>query len=148
MYRRRSRGFRKRNDNWRTLPDLPAGQHGRYKHNGRLSFCWRSQELEDDERASIPSCLSIFADLYRHHAMVFARYRADGRFTPKQLRTIEALYIEGLSLREFALVEGVEPQAISARIDALANKALEFYRWWRRVNAGHQRPRRKSRDDE
>jgi len=55
---------------------------------------------------------------------------------------IEALYIDGLSLREFAESAGVAPQAISSRINALANIAPEFYRWWRKVNVSHQRPRK------
>ncbi len=56
-----------------------------------------------------------------------------------ELRRIEALWIEQISLRELARREGVRPQAISETINALANKAPEFYRWWRLKNLSRQR---------
>ena len=117
---------------------MPASTSSqRYRHNGKLRIGWR-----DCDAKAIPSCLSVFVDLYRHHATIFARYSAEARCSPRQLQLIEALYIEGVSLREFAATEGTTPQAISSRINALANKAPEFYRWWRRLNASHQRPRK------
>lgn len=136
MYRRHLRG-RSRRDYDRRWPnlDVPAGRSS-HKQNGQRRFSWR----DSDESASIPSCLGMFVDVYRHHAAVFARYRAEGRCSEKQLRTIEALYIEGMSLHEFAVLEDVSPQAIGDRINALANKAPEFCRWWRNTNASHQRP--------
>jgi hypothetical protein len=81
----------------------------------------------------------VFVDLYRHHYAVFARYCSEGRCSPKQFRTVEALYIDGLSAQEFARLEGVSAEAIRVRIDGLANKCPEFYRWWRRLNASRQR---------
>lgn len=116
--------------------EMAAGQSSTvYKRNGRLRFGWRDR----DELGHVTSCLSGFAVVYRYYAVVFHRYCEESRLTPKQLRLIEALMIEGASLREFAGREGVTPQAISARINSLANKAPEFYRWWRNTNASHQR---------
>jgi len=107
-----------------------------YRHNGRRHF-----RSEHEHEASVPSSLSQYVPLYRHHAAVFARYCSEGRLSPKQLHTIEALYIDGLSLRELAKLDGVAPQAISDRINAMATRAIEFYRWWRQSNLSRQRPR-------
>jgi len=77
----------------------------------------------------------------------FARYVASGLFTVVQLRTIRALLIDRLTLRQLARQEGTSPQAIRARIEpnrlgqgGLARKAPEFYQWWRFM---HRRRRRK-----
>lgn len=105
-------------------------QASNFKQNGRTRWAYRHKE----SFGALQSCLSIFVDVYRHHSAVFARYRAENRCTPKQLITIEALYIEGISQNELAEREGVTAAAIESRIDALANKAPEFYRWWRKLN--------------
>lgn len=137
MTTRRFRKNSRRNTPHRN-PDIPAEPLARrYKHNGHSRVDWRVDDI-----GVIRSCLSVFHDIHRYHATVFARYCAEERCSPRQLRLIEALFIDGLSLREFAEIERVTPQAISARIDALANKAPEFYKWWRRVNASHQRRRK------
>src|SRR5262245_20377324 len=109
-----------------------------YKRNGKHRFNWST----DDEVGSIRSSLDHFVDLYRHHATVVPRNSAEARCDSRQLHLIEALSIDGMSLREFATHEGVTPQAVSSRINALANRAPEFYRWWRRTNASHQHSRR------
>jgi hypothetical protein len=138
MCRGRIRGPAHRSTTWRTprrdreLPSDPLAR--RYRRNGRSLSDWQVNDI-----GTIRSSLSGFVDLYRHHFVVFRRHCQEGRLNPKQLRLIEALYIDGLSLREFARLEGVAPQAISARIGALANKAPEFYRWWRRVNERRRR---------
>lgn len=135
--------LRKRPTTPRRNLDVPATPVARrFKQNGQVRFGWR----QDEE--SMRSCLSIFVDLYRHHATVFAKYCAERRCSPRQLHLIEALYIDGKSLREFAEEEGVQPQAISSRINALANKAPEFYRWWRRINEAHQRRSKGIREGE
>jgi len=143
MRKKRCRARRGSDEN-RRYPDVPNGRlPRRYKQNGNPQFGWRSSDdFTDESLRSARSCLEIFVDIYRHHAAVFARYCAEGRCSMKQLRTIEALYMDGMSLRELAVVEGVSPQAISTRIDALANKAPEFYRWWRRSNASRQGARK------
>jgi hypothetical protein len=109
-----------------------------YRHNGRRRF-----RAANEHETSVPSSLSRFVPIYRHHAAVFARYCAERRLNPKQLHTIEALYMDGLSLRELAKLDRVRPQAITGRINAMATKgaAVEFCQWWRRVNAPYQRPR-------
>jgi hypothetical protein len=61
--------------------------------------------------------------------------------TAKQLRTIEALWVEGVSLREFARREGVVPAAIEARIDGLHTKAPEFFKWYRLKNRSRRQRR-------
>jgi hypothetical protein len=50
--------------------------------------------------------------------------------------------IDGLSAREFAGAEGVSVEAIRTRINALATKAPEFYRWWRAQDLSDRRRRR------
>ena len=105
-----------------------------YRHNGRRRF----RSAHEHEK-SIPSSLSRFVPIYRYHAAVFARYCKEGRLSPKQLHTIEALYIDGMSLRELAKLDGVKPQAISDRINSLATRAIEFYRWWRQLHESRTR---------
>lgn len=116
--------------------DLPGdGLSHFYKHNRMTRFAWR----EDGTQNSLSSSLGRYASLYRHHALVYERYRDEERCTATQLATVYALYIDGLSLQEYARREGKSPQAISDRINGLASKAPEFHRWWRTVNLGHQR---------
>lgn len=107
-----------------------------YRRNGQRRF-----SSANEHEKSVPSSLSQFVPIYRHHAAVFARYCAEGRLSAKQLHTIEALYIDGLSLRDLAKLDGVAPQAISDRINAMATRAVEFYRWWRRLHDGRARRR-------
>ena len=107
-----------------------------FRQNGQRRF-----RSENEHEESIPSSLSRYVPIYRHHAAVFARYCAEGRLSPKQLHTIECLYIDGMTLRELAKLDGVAPQAISDRINAMATRAIEFYRWWRKSNSSHQRSR-------
>jgi predicted DNA-binding protein YlxM (UPF0122 family) len=57
-----------------------------------------------------------------------------GVLTAKELRVVEALWLEGLSLRELARREGVAPQAIEIRIQGMRNRALRFWFWWRLKN--------------
>jgi hypothetical protein len=72
----------------------------------------------------------MLAELLRRVSATMARYRNEGWCTPTELRTIEALWIDGVGLREFARRERVKPAAIGARIAGLVRKAPEFYRWW------------------
>jgi hypothetical protein len=123
---------------------LPNDFSVRSKHNRRVHFRWR----ESDGPDGIRSGLAMFADLYRYHHSLYRRYVEEGRFSQKQLRTIYALMIEGLSEDEFGAAEGVTRQAISERVNGLANKAPEFFRWWRRLNAARQQPGRKAASDE
>jgi hypothetical protein len=113
----------------------------RYKHNGNRRVGWR----DDGPDASIPSCLSVYVDVYRHHWTLFARYCNEGRCSEKQLRTVDALFIQGVSAQEFAKAENVSVEAIRSRIQGLANKCPEFYRWWRGLHRGRQRSTRPSR---
>ena len=67
----------------------------------------------------------------RYRSAVVARYRRNGECTEAELRTIEALYLEGLTLRGFARREGVSPSAIGQRLAGLFRKAPEFCNWYR-----------------
>lgn len=74
------------------------------------------------------------------------RYASSGLLTAIELRTIRALWAEGLTLRAVAAAESVSAEAVRARIEGnrkgqggVRSKASEFYRWW----AFKQRHRRK-----
>jgi hypothetical protein len=77
---------------------------------------------------------SMLAELWRRVAGEIARYRMSGLFSLKELRTIEALWLEGISLRALARREGVAAQAVEDRIERLKNRAPRFYLWWRLKN--------------
>lgn len=85
---------------------------------------------------------SMLAELRRRVSATMARYRNQGWCTPTELRTIEALWVDGMSLREFARRERVQAAAIGARIEGLARKAPEFYRWWLLKNRRRREARR------
>lgn len=73
---------------------------------------------------------SSLQELRRRQSATFARYRLAGWCTLLELETIEALWLEGLSLRQLARRAGVSPAAIGDRIERLSRKAPEFYHWW------------------
>ena len=73
----------------------------------------------------------MLASLRRRVAAEVAKYRMSGLFSPKEIRTIDALWQDGMSLRELARREGVAAQAIEARIVRLNERAPRFYLWWR-----------------
>lgn len=75
-----------------------------------------------------------------------AEYIASGKFTEKEIFVVRCLWLQGLSLRRIAQLEGVKPQAIRERIEGssrgyggLAKKAPEFYRWWSFKNRRRRR---------
>ena len=125
--------------------DAPADFWGRpmqaswYRRGGVLRLCVREFEFLPDTNKLATVEKSHLPELRRQRDLTMLRYRQEERCTNVELRTMRALWIEGLSLREFARREGVKAQAISARINGLANKAPEFYRWWRRKHFCHQR---------
>ena len=82
---------------------------------------------------------SMLRELRRRVSATMARYRMQNWLTPTQLRTIQALWIEGVSLREFARREGVKPAAIESRIDGVHTKAPEFYKWYRLKHRNRRR---------
>ena len=113
-------------------PEPIAGHDGRRVEmavfsRGRV-LAFRAAGSEESETPSEPILLP---SLLRRVSAVVARYRNEAWCTDAQLRTIESLWVEGLSLRELARREGVAPAAIEARINGLHTKAPEFYRWWR-----------------
>jgi hypothetical protein len=79
---------------------------------------------------------------------LLADYQHSGRFTTAELRTMDALLYEGLTLRELAAREQVSDEAIRARLigrrgqGGLLKKALEFARWWRFASSWRKRERR------
>lgn len=89
-------------------------------------------EPEADCTSSIPTGeRSMLVELRRRVSATVARYRLEKWCTPIELATIDALWCQGLCLRQVARCDGVSPAAIGARIEGLARKAPEFYRWWR-----------------
>lgn len=124
-----------RDDRQSYRPELPNNFRHLYKRNGQIHAIWR----HDSEAHRVSSSLDRFVDLYRHHAAVVARYRAERQCTEKQLKTIEALYIDGMSLQEFARREGIKPQAVTSRLSTLQTKTPEFSNWWNNLNRGRSR---------
>jgi hypothetical protein len=61
---------------------------------------------------------------------VYNGWSESGGLSAVQMRTIHALLIRQVPLREFAREEGVAAAAISSRIRSLKDKAPEFYKWW------------------
>ena len=117
-----------------------------YKHNKYTYF----KEADAEQSASVPSCLSIFTWIYRHHAVLWARCQEEGRCTRKQLEAIEMVFVEGMSANTAAKTLGVSTQAICDRMNGLANRCRPIYLWWRGVTEGRRRrrsagPRRSTR---
>jgi predicted DNA-binding protein YlxM (UPF0122 family) len=81
----------------------------------------------------------MLMELRRRVAAEIARYRLSGVFTVKDISTIEALWQDGLGLRELARKESVAPQAIADRIQRLQSKAPRFFRWWQLKNRARAR---------
>ena len=81
----------------------------------------------------------MLLELHRRVSATVSRYRQAGWCTTTELRTIEALWLDGISLREFARRQAVSAAAIGARIEGLARKAPEFYRWWLLKNRSRRR---------
>ncbi len=82
---------------------------------------------------------SMLAELRRCVAAEIAKYRINSQVSPKELRTIEALWRDGFSLREHARRERVAPQAIESRIDHVRERAVRFWTWWRLKNRMRRR---------
>lgn len=74
---------------------------------------------------------SMLAELRRRVSAEVARYRMSGLFSDKELKTIEALWLDGRPLRVLARLDGVTAQAIGDRIERVKNRAPRFYAWWR-----------------
>jgi hypothetical protein len=89
-------------------------------------------ELETNHGIFIPTGeRSMLVELRRRVSATVARYRLEKWCTPTELATINALWCRGLRLRQLARHDGVTPSAIVTRVEGLARKAPEFYRWWR-----------------
>lgn len=79
---------------------------------------------------------------------LLSSYDQSGQFSPIELKTMDALLYEGLSLRELASREGVTDQAVRARLvgrkgrGGLLKKAPEFAKWWRFACSWRKRGRR------
>jgi hypothetical protein len=119
-----------------------AADHGgrrvetcRYRQNGRVRLSFRefghTESAVEQAQAPDPSQLSR---LRRLVSAEISRYRLSGLFSEKELRTIEALWTEGIALREHARREGVSAQAVEERIRGLRYRAVRFWRWWRLKN--------------
>jgi hypothetical protein len=116
----------------------------RYRQSGRSRFSLREFEVHQEQPARSPADESQLPYLRRLRDACMARYRTEGRCTHVELRTMQALWVDNQTLHELARHEGVKPQAISSRINGLANKAPEFYRWWRWKNLCRQGRRRRT----
>jgi hypothetical protein len=144
MTKKRIMLFYRDDDDERSDPRLEvpnSESRGSYKHNRRLRYRWSP----DDIFGGVTSCLRGCAVVYRHYNSVYRRYCREARLNHKQLDLIYALMIEGVSLREYARIQGVTPQAIHDRINRLAIKAPEFYRFWRNLNSSRRRGRERRR---
>lgn len=73
----------------------------------------------------------MLVELLRRVSAEIARYRMSNLLSLKELRTIEALWLEGISLRALARREAVAAQAVEGRIERLKVRAPRFYAWWR-----------------
>ena len=123
----------------RPLAGAPYRRNGRLQHGGHFD-----DPLVREQPARSAADESHLPYLYRLRDACMARYRSEGRCTHVELKTMHKLWVDNLTLHELARQEGVKPQAISSRINGLANKALEFYRWWRGKNLSHQGRRRRT----
>jgi hypothetical protein len=122
------------------------------KRGRRPTGCVRAYDDEAfDEETGVDDGDSrelLLQEIWAKVLDVYAGYVQSGLLTAAELRTVHALLINGLSLREFARREGVKPAAISTRIEGLQHKAPEFYTWWcrkhqnrrhRKEGSGHAR---------
>lgn len=112
-----------------------------YRHNKGLRFGIYGFDSLIPEPQSPPE-RSRLHWLRRRFSALMAGYRMSG-MTPTQLRTIEALMIQSKTLRQFAREEGVSPQAIDARIEALKYVAPEFWQFWLWKNRRRRYARRR-----
>src|SRR5581483_5684730 len=72
---------------------------------------------------------SMLTELRRRVAAEISRYRTGGLCTGADLALVEALWVEGKSLRQHARERGVAAQAISDHIERLRHRCPRFYRW-------------------
>jgi len=104
-----------------------------FRRNGQTSFM--AVVYDPLKETPVPPAEeSMLMELRRRVAAEIARYRASGDFSEIEIRTIEALWREGIGLRELARREGVAPQAITDRLHRIGSKAPRFKRWWQLKN--------------
>jgi hypothetical protein len=123
-----------------------ADLHGRpiqprfYRRGGVNAVCSLLDSSEERfEAPPRPNEWDSRASLHRRQSATMARYRRDEWCTETELRTIESLWIEGVSLRKLARREDVTPTAIGDRVARLSLKAPEFWNWWRLKNVARRR---------
>lgn len=102
-------------------------------------------EGEHSERPTLPVETSRMPELVRRRAAAMARYRNSGELSADELRTIERLWVDGMSLRAHAREEGLTPATISFRVGRMGTRAVEFFNWWKIKHAplrrgGRRRP--------
>lgn len=78
--------------------------------------------------------VSMMPRLLRRISVEISRYRSSGAFSNDELRLIELIWLDRLSLREVSRVFARTPTRISQRIDGLAERAPRFYHWYLRKN--------------
>lgn len=117
-----------------------------YRWSTRTSAGFRDLDEATEPSPDEPCPEATRAWLREQISGVLNRYQSGGNFSEIELRTIRALWLDGLSLRQFAKSEGVTAEAVRARIEGnrkgqggIKRKAPQFYRWW----AFKQRRRRK-----
>jgi hypothetical protein len=106
--------------------------------NGRLVYVVSLSSSHLSGSAHRPE-RSMLTELRRRVSAEIAKYRITGLFSPGELRLIEALWLEGISMRALAQREGVTAQAVGYRIARLRNRAPRFYSWWRLKNRSRAR---------
>jgi hypothetical protein len=135
-----------------TIETRVADQEGRsqdvaaFKQGGQPRIVPFDPNLEYVCPGPEPDAESVRQWLAERVLEKIADYIASGNFTEKELFVIRCLWLQGLSLRRIAQLEGVKPQAIRERIEGssrgyggLAKKAPEFYRWWSFKNRTRRR---------
>lgn len=103
-----------------------------FRRAGETAYAW--VEVDGLDAAQSSHEPSMLQELRRRQSAALSRWRTEGLCTDVELRTIEALWLEGIGLRALARREGVAPAAIGCRLKGLTYKAPEFVRWWRLKN--------------
>lgn len=99
-----------------------------YGLTGRAFFDDLTAEPSDDVPEISEAELS--EEIWVPVLKAYNEWAQSGQLTHTQLRTVHALLLEDLGLRQHSRNENVSQAAISSRIVGLDQKAAKFHRWW------------------
>jgi len=115
--------------------------------SGTPARCIRCPDV--DEPPGDPDELISPDEAMKSIETILVRYAASGQFTPAELRTLNAIWLEHDSLRSIAEREGVSAQAVRARIEGkptnggrhggILKKAPEFALDWPLIKRAQRR---------